>query len=91
MSKETTSPNSLTDWKRVGEMSNEDIDFSDCAEVTPEMFAKAVVRKGLKPMINKTQVTLSLDTDVLDWFKSEGGYQTRINALLRAYMKANKG
>jgi uncharacterized protein (DUF4415 family) len=27
---------------------------------------------------------------VLDWFKSQGkGYQTRINALLRAYMEAH--
>jgi len=28
-------------------MSNEDIDLSDCPEVTPEMLANAVVRKGL--------------------------------------------
>jgi hypothetical protein len=30
-------------------MSDKDIDFSDCPEITPEMFAKAVVRKGMKP------------------------------------------
>ena len=33
------------------------------------------------------QLTLRIDADVLEWFKRQGrGYQTRINALLRAYM-----
>jgi len=36
-------------------------------------------------------VTIRLDRQVLDWFKAQGrGYQTRINALLRAYMEAHK-
>ncbi len=35
---------------------------------------------------NKTEVHIRLDTDVLEWFKSQGpGYQTKINAVLRAY------
>ena len=34
----------------------------------------------------KELVTLRLDRDVLDWFRKAGkGYQTRINAVLRAY------
>jgi len=67
-------------------MTDEEIDFSDCPEITPEMFAKAVVRRGLEP-VRKTQVTLRVDSDVLGWFKRGGrGYQTRINALLRAYV-----
>jgi hypothetical protein len=35
---------SETDWVRIDAMSDEDIDFSDCPEVTPEMFSKATVR-----------------------------------------------
>jgi uncharacterized protein (DUF4415 family) len=36
-------------------------------------------------------VSLRLDSDVLDWFKQQGkGYQTRINAVLRAYMEAHE-
>ena len=32
-----------------------------------------------------------LDEDVLDWLKKQGrGYQTRINAILRAYYEAHK-
>jgi uncharacterized protein (DUF4415 family) len=31
------------------------------------------------------------DKNVLDWFNSQGkGYQTSINALLRAYMEAHR-
>lgn len=55
------------------------------------MFAKAVVRRGLKPLPPKAQVTLRVDSDVLEWYKRQGrGYQTRINSLLRAYMEAHK-
>ena len=39
----------------------------------------------------KAAVTIRLDRQVLEWFKAQGrGYQTRINALLRAYMEAHK-
>jgi len=32
---------------------------------------------------------LRIDPDVLGWFKAQGkGYQTRMNAVLRAYVKA---
>ena len=72
-------------------MKDEDIDFSDLPELTPEMFANAVVRKNFKAIPRKDQITLRIDQDVIDFFKEEGrGYQTRINQLLRAYMDAHK-
>lgn len=50
-----------------------------------------MVRRGLKPVRHKQQLTLRIDSDVVDWYKRQGqGYQTKINALLRAYMKAHK-
>jgi len=71
-------------------MDDENIDLSDIPELTPEMFAKAVVKRGLKAKETKAQLTLRVDQDVLTWFKSQGrGYQTHINSLLRAYMEAN--
>lgn len=52
------------------------------------MFARAVVRRGLKLVPRKAQLTIRVDSDVLAWYKKQGpGYQTRINALLRAYMQ----
>jgi uncharacterized protein (DUF4415 family) len=72
-------------------MTDSEIDLSDNPEIPPEMFARAVVRRGLKPVPRKAQLTLRLDQDVLDWFRKRGrGYQTQINALLRAYMEAHK-
>jgi uncharacterized protein (DUF4415 family) len=39
----------------------------------------------------KHAISLRVDSDVLEWFKSHGsGYQTRINAVLRAYMEAQQ-
>jgi len=38
----------------------------------------------------KSIVTMRLDTDLLEWFRQQRGYQTRINAILRAYMKAQE-
>jgi len=67
-------------------MQDEDIDFSDIPEITPEMFARAVVVRQLRPR-RKAQLTLRIDEDVLAWFKAQGrGYQTKMNLLLRAYM-----
>jgi uncharacterized protein (DUF4415 family) len=37
----------------------------------------------------KEVVTMRLDADLLEWFRQHRGYQTRINAILRAYMNAN--
>ena len=87
MKSNSTSPKSETDWGRIDAMTDERIDLTECEEITPEMFAKAIVRQGLKPVQRKAQVTLRLDSDVIGWFKSGGrGYQTRINSLLRAYV-----
>ena len=81
----------MTDWERLDAMQDEDIDLSDAPQISPEMFAKAVVRRGLKPPPNKQQITIRLDADVLKWYRAQGeGYQTRINALLRAYMEAHQ-
>jgi uncharacterized protein (DUF4415 family) len=38
----------------------------------------------------KEAVTMRLDADLLRWFRRERGCQTRINAILRAYMQAQK-
>lgn len=78
--------NSKTDWKRLQEMKDEDIDTSDIPELDDAFFEQAEVI--LPP---KKSVTMRLDADVLEWFKGQGqGYQTRINQLLRKYMEAQE-
>ena len=49
-----------------------------------------IVRRGLVPAPPKTSIALRVDSDVLEWFKSKGpGYQTRMNAVLRAFRDAS--
>ncbi|MBS0580379.1 MAG: BrnA antitoxin family protein [Proteobacteria bacterium] len=51
---------------------------------------RGVVRRGLRPVSPKASVSLRIDADVLAWFKSQGaGYQTRMNAVLRAFKDAS--
>jgi uncharacterized protein (DUF4415 family) len=90
MKKKPISKKSQTDFTRLDKMKDEDIDYSDAPAITPEMFAKAIVRRGLKPRTKK-QLTLRVDSDVLEWYKKQGrGYQTKINMLLRAYMQEHQ-
>jgi uncharacterized protein (DUF4415 family) len=75
----------------VDALKDHKINFSDTRELTPEMFARAIVRRGFEPVPRKMQLTIRVDSDVLEWYRRQGpGYQTRINALLRAYMQERK-
>ncbi len=43
------------------------------------------------PAPGKASVHLRLDTDVLEWFRSQGkGHLSRMNAVLRSFMDAHK-
>jgi uncharacterized protein (DUF4415 family) len=51
---------------------------------------RGIVRHGLEPVSPKTSISLRVDQEVLDWFKAQGpGYQTRMNAVLRAFRDAS--
>jgi uncharacterized protein (DUF4415 family) len=91
MKRVSTSRSSRTDIKRLKSMKDTDVRIDDEAPAwTPEMFARAVARKGLKPVPKKTLLSLRVDSDVLTWFRAQGrGYQSRMNALLRAYVEAH--
>lgn len=51
--KRSTSKTSETNWQRLDALTDEEIDLSETPEISPEEFAKATVRKGLKPVKNK--------------------------------------
>ena len=76
-----------SDLKRIDGMRDRDIDYTDIPALDESFFkeAQVVVPPG------KKQLTLRLDADVLEWLKSQGkGYQSRINAILRAYYEAHR-
>ena len=72
-------------------MNDEDIDTSESPEATSEEFARAVVKHTFKVSSKKEQISISLDKDVLEWFRlRDKNYQGEINALLRTYMHAQQ-
>lgn len=83
----------LTRWKRVKALTDNDIARaierdSDTFEVQPEWLEDAVI---VLPVRRKERITARFDKDVVDWFKGQGaGYQTRMNAVLRAYYEARQ-
>ncbi|HPC95643.1 MAG TPA: BrnA antitoxin family protein [Sedimentisphaerales bacterium] len=86
MKRSSSTKKSRTDWERLGKMSDKDIDTSEIAELDEEFFRNAQVHLP----VGKQLISLRLDRDVLDWFKQQGkGYQTKINAILRAYIRAH--
>ncbi|MFI4956842.1 MAG: BrnA antitoxin family protein [Gammaproteobacteria bacterium] len=78
-----------SDMKRIRNMTDADIDYSDIPELDDSFFDAPTVDWMFR---RKESVTLRLDNDVLEWFRQGGkrGYQTRINAVLKAYMQAQK-
>jgi uncharacterized protein (DUF4415 family) len=92
MKRVTSSRKSSTNPSRVRKALDIDIvRDGDASKWTPETFARAVARKGLKPVPRKALLSLRIDSDVIEWFKKQGaGYQSRMNALLRAYMEAHE-
>jgi uncharacterized protein (DUF4415 family) len=79
-----------TDWGRLRGRSDAAIRRGIAADpdahATNEEFWKGA--KVVMPVPKKI-VTMRLDADLLRWFRRQRGYQTRINAILRAYMQAN--
>jgi uncharacterized protein (DUF4415 family) len=81
---------SETDWAKVDATTTEEIERQAEADdgALPEGWEDTVV---LGIPRRKRGVYLRLDPDVLDWFKAHGaGYQTRINAVLRAFVRARR-
>jgi uncharacterized protein (DUF4415 family) len=73
--------------KDIEAIRDEDIDYSDIPETDAAFWMAAELRMPQ----TKKGVYLRLDQDVLEWLKAQGpGYQTRINAILRAYMEAHQ-
>ena len=73
--------------EEIGEVKDEDIDFSDIPELDGEFWKNA---KVVEPDRTE-QVTLRIKRSVLDFFRASGkGYQTRINRVLETYVRARR-
>jgi len=80
-----------TDWKRLRALSDKAI--RNAVKADPQARPTDVdfwkQAKIVMPRAKQT-VTIRLDADLLGWLRQQKGYQTRINAVLRTYMEAQK-
>jgi uncharacterized protein (DUF4415 family) len=86
-------PSGKTDWKRLERLTDEDIAkaVAKDPEAPPLWTAKDWANAKIVLPPAKQPVTIRLDGDVIEWFKEQGGgYQTRINAVLKAYVNAQQ-
>lgn len=80
-----------TDWKRLraltGRQIRQGLEKDSNTRPTDPAFWKAA--RVVMPKAKQT-ITIRLDADLLEWLRKQKGYQTRINAVLRTYMDANR-
>ena len=89
---------SQTDWQRLNNLTDEEITRAAEADTDnlplDDPFFEAARRLPPAALLKeaKQQITLRIDADVLEWFRTSGsGYQSRINAVLKAYVQTHGG
>lgn len=82
-----------TDWARVDALTDEDIAAAVASDPdAPPLLDDEWFRNAVVGVPAKIPTSIRVDGDVMDWFKGQGrGWQTRMNAVLRAYAKAHGG
>ncbi len=82
-----------TDWARVDALTDEEIEAAiDADPDAAPRLDEDWFRNAELVIPGKTATSMRVDSDVMDWFKAQGrGWQTRMNAVLRAYAKAQGG
>ena len=73
-----------TDYEALAAMNDEEIDCSDLPAFTKEWLDNT---EGLVTFPKKEFVSLSIDKNVLEFFRSSGkNYQAKINEVLKGYV-----
>ncbi|MFM1843920.1 MAG: hypothetical protein RLZZ490_2663 [Cyanobacteriota bacterium] len=73
--------------KLLGQMQNDDIDYTDIEQTDAEFWQDATVN-----LSEKIPVTINLDPTVLDWYERQvpQDYHKLINHVLKTYMLKNQ-
>ena len=72
--------------RRLYEERERSLDRAEVPQLPPAQWAKGTIGKYYRPL--KSQISVRVDNDVLDWLRSKGeGHLTRINAILRKQME----
>jgi len=82
-----------TDWARVDALSDRTIEraIRSDPDAAPILDRKWFAKATLEMPERKVPISLRIDREVVDWFKAHGKrYQSRMNAVLKAYMQAHR-
>jgi uncharacterized protein (DUF4415 family) len=83
-------PERQAELDELAALPEEQIDTRDM----PEVFDWSGARRGVLYRPVKRQITLRIDADVIEWFRSRRhkgqGYQTNINRALREYVEQHR-
>ena len=82
-----------TDWSRVDALSDRKIEkaIRSDPDAAPLLDRKWFAKATLVMPEPKVPISLRIDREVVDWFKAHGArYQSRMNAVLKAYMQAHR-
>ena len=82
-----------TDWQALEALTDEDIEraIAEDPDAAPILDADWFRNAELVIPAAKVPTSMRVDGDVMDWFKAQGrGWQTRMNAVLRAYAKRRR-
>ena len=75
-------------WKRLAEMPDSEIDYSDIPALTDEQLSQMI---PYRLRSKTTLISFRIQENVLEWLKSKGpGHLTRINAILANVMEAER-
>lgn len=82
-----------TDWAKVEALTDEGIERAIAADPdAAPILDEAWFRNAVLETPAKIATSIRVDGDVMAWFRSQGrGWQTRMNAVLRTYAKAQGG
>ena len=83
---------SKTDWDRLRRLTDSEVEAAAAADRdNPPLTESDLARLELVMPQPKHLISIRLDDQIVDWFKRQGpGYQTRINAVLKAYVAAKR-
>lgn len=84
MKADDTLSSSRTDWHKLENLTDKEIDYSDIPPLSESFFGRA----SLVIPAADARTLVRLDDDVMEWFKAQGDdYLARINQVLRAHIQ----
>jgi uncharacterized protein (DUF4415 family) len=83
-----------TDWARIDAMTEEEIEANAASDPDAPPLSEEELAAGVLVMPHEhpwKPISVPVDPDVLEHFRKDGpGYQSRINAVLRAYVRTQQ-